>query len=83
MNSPERQLEEQHRLLAIREHLKIHARPESPDFRMEVAAACLDQVRPIINAHAHKRGEEIIAAISSKLGVHFEEVRNIDDISRL
>lgn len=83
MNSPERQLEERHRLLAIREHLKIHAQPESPDFRPEVAAACLDRVRPIIDAHAHERGEEIIAAISSKLGIHFEEVHSTDDISRL
>jgi len=83
VNSPERQLEERHRLLAIREHLKIHARPESPDFRTEVASACLKQVRPIIDAHAHERGEAIMAAISSKLGVHFEEVRNPGDISRL
>lgn len=83
MDSIERRLEEKHRLLAIREHLRIHARPDSADFRIEVAAACLDQVRPVIDAHAGEQGEAIIGAIASKLGVHFEEVRTSDDISRL
>jgi len=83
VNFPERHLEERHRLFAIREHLKVHAQPESSDFRHEVAAACLDQVQPIIDAHAHRQGEEIIGAMSSHLGVHFEEVRSPDDISRL
>jgi Zn-dependent peptidase ImmA (M78 family) len=83
VNSRERRLEEQHRLLAIREHLKIHARPESPDFRREVAAACVDQVQSVIDAHAHERGEEIISAISTRLSIHFEEVRTPEDIFRL
>jgi hypothetical protein len=81
--SNERFLEQQQRLLAIREHLKVHAKLESRDFEAEVSAACVAKVRPIIASHAGETGEVILGAIAASLGVHFEEVVTADDIKRV
>jgi hypothetical protein len=81
--SKERFLDQEQRLLAIREHLRVKARPESKDFEEEVASACVDKVRPIIERNVREKGESIIQAIASSLGVQFEEVTTTDDIKRV
>lgn len=81
--SKEKQLDQQHRLLAIREHLRVKAKIDSREFEHEVARACFDQVQPIIEKHANLQGEAIIEAIAGTLGVRFEEVTGHDDIQRL
>lgn len=81
--SKEQLLDQQHRLLAIREHLGVRARVESPDFAEEVARACVNVVRPILDRNAGEQGEKILAAIALELGVRFEEVENAGDIKRV
>lgn len=81
--SVEKSLDLKQRLYAVREHLRLSARPEDPEFESEVAKACLAKVAPIIAANSKKQGEGIIAAIGGELGVKFEEVRTADDIKRL
>lgn len=81
--SKERFLDQEQRLLAIREHLRVKAKPESRDFEQEVASACVDKVRGIIEHNAGEQGETIIQAIASSLGVQFEEVTTTSDIKRV
>lgn len=81
--SDEKQLDQKQRLLAIREHLRVKARVDSPGFPQEVADACVDAVKPIILRNSTQQGEKIVAAIAVNLGVRFEEVQSHDDIKRL
>lgn len=81
--SKEKLLDQQQRLFAIREHLKIKVKPESPDFADEVSAACFEKVRPVIERNAGEQGEKIINAVAFHLGVRFEEVTSPEDIARI
>ena len=81
--SNERFLEQQQRLLAIREHLGVRSRPGSSDFEREVAATCVEKVSSIISRNLGQTGEAIIEAIASHLRVKFEEVVTPDDIKVL
>ncbi len=81
--SKERVLDQQERLLAIREHLRVRAKVESTDFESEVAAACIEKVRPIIEKNVGQQGEVIIGEIASSLRVRFEEVTSPEDIKRV
>lgn len=81
--SNEQILDEQQRLLAIREFLRVHARPDDPHFGQEVAEAAILKVQPILLQHADGFGEDIIAAVAQHQGVRFEDVRNHDDIAAL
>lgn len=81
--SNERFLDQQQRLLAIREHLGVRSQPASSEFELEVATACLEKVRPIIARNLGQTGEAIIEAIASHLRVKFEEVVTPDDIKVL
>lgn len=81
--SNERFLEQQQRLLAIREHLGVRSRPGSSEFEFEVAATCVEKVRPIIDRNLGQTGEAIIEALASHLRVKFEEVVTPDDIKIL
>src|SRR5262249_54648147 len=62
---------------------RVRAMPNEDSFEREVVAACVRQVQPIIDAHAHCTGEEISAAVATHLGIRFEEVRSADDIRAL
>lgn len=81
--SNEKQLDDRHRLLEMREYLNVRSQPEEEDFSAEVIAASTKKVQPIIDAYRGCPGEEIIAAIAKDIGVHFEEVRNAEDIEQL
>ncbi len=81
--SNEERLDQRHRLLAVREYLRVRALPEHKDFEAEVVSACVEKVQPVIVAHADCRGEAIVAAIAKQLGVRFEEVRTVADIGLL
>ena len=83
MASREKLLDQQQRLLAIREHLKLRVRPDDPSFDAEVVQACVRQVQPLITANAMQPGERIIERIGRSLGVHFEEVASAEDIEHL
>jgi hypothetical protein len=69
--------------MEMREHLRVRATPDDPSFEREVVAACMRQVQPVIDAHADRTGEEISAAIATRLGIRFEEVRTPADIRAL
>ncbi len=81
--SKERLLDQQQRLLAIREHLRVKSRPESEHFEAEVVAACMEKVRPVIERNVAEQGETIIEAVAASLGVHFEEIATPEDIKRV
>lgn len=81
--STEKQLDEKHRLLAMREFLRVRARPNDYEFEAEVVDACRRKVQPIIDANARVNGEIIVGAIANSLGVHFEEVHSLADIDAL
>jgi hypothetical protein len=81
--SNEKKLDEQHRLLAMREYLRVHATPVDKSFEAEVVAACVKKVQPTIDAHNQHTGEIIVGAIARDLGVRFEEVKNATDIEQL
>jgi hypothetical protein len=81
--SVEKRLDDQHRLLAIREYLRVRTRPDEFAFEAEVVDACRRKVQPIIEEHASETGEAIVAAIAKSVGVHFEEVRSLADIDTL
>ena len=78
--SNEQRLDERHRLLAMREYLRIRTLPEDPAFEAEVVDVCVQKVQSIIDMHAGLAGEAIIAAIAKNLGVRFEEVKTPADI---
>lgn len=81
--SKEKSLDDQQRLLAMREYLGVRVRPEDPAFESEVVSASVLKVQPVVNAYAHCTGEVIVAAIAEELGVRFEEVRSTTDIQLL
>ncbi len=81
--SNEQRLDETHRLLAMREYLRVRASPGDRSFEAEVVDACLKKVQPVIGAHSDCRGEVIVSAIAKGLGVRFEEVKTAEDISNL
>jgi hypothetical protein len=79
----EKELDDWQRLLAMREHLGVRARPDQPTFEAEVVEASVSQVSPIIERHAGECGEAIIESIAAHLGVRFEEVHSDHDIVHL
>jgi hypothetical protein len=79
----EQRLDEEQRLLAVREYLGVRAKPQDANFDREVVEAAIAKVRPLIEARADYTGEEISAAIAGHLSVHFEEVRSSADIVAL
>lgn len=81
--SNEQRLDQRHRLLAMREYLRVRASPEDQAFEAEVVDACVQKVQPVIAAHAGCTGEVIVAAIAKQLGVRFEEVKTAADIDML
>lgn len=81
--SKEKSLDDQQRLLAMREYLGVRVRPEDPTFESEVVSASVLKVQPVIDAYAHCSGETIVAAIAGRLGVCFEEVKSSADIQLL
>jgi hypothetical protein len=81
--SNEKRLDDQHRLLAIREYLGVRAKVTDYAFEAEVVDACRRKVQPIVDAHARESGESIIGAVAQSLGVQFEEVRSRADIDAL
>src|SRR5258706_14575337 len=81
--SREKRLDDQQRLFAMREHLRVRARPVDANFEAEIVEACLGEGQPVIDANSDKAGEEIIEGIAHMLGVHFEEVRDAKDNNRL
>lgn len=81
--SNEKRLDERHRLLEIREHLRVRAQIDDDSFELEVVATCAKKIQPIVNAYSDRPGEEIIGAIALDLGVHFEEVQSQADIDSL
>jgi hypothetical protein len=81
--TPEKSLDDEQRLWAMREYLRVHARPDSPAFEGEVTRAAVRQIEPVIERHAACTGEIIIEAVARQLGVRFEEVRSGADIERL
>jgi hypothetical protein len=81
--SKEKALDDAQRLLAMREHLRVRARPDQPSFEAEVVEASVSQVRSVIEQNVHATGETIIALIAAQLGVRFEEVRTDEDIAHL
>lgn len=83
MTSREKLLDQEQRLLAMREHLKLRVRPSDPSFDAAVVDACVRQVEPIIAANATQLGETIIERIGRSLGVRFEEVQSSADIEHL
>lgn len=81
--SNEKQLDERHRLLAMREYLRVHASPDDKNFESEVVAACVKKVQPLIDAHKDCTGELIVGAIAKDQGIRFEEVKTAADIEHL
>jgi hypothetical protein len=81
--SKEKSLDEEQRLLAMREYLGVRARPRDPAFESEVVDAAVRKVQPIIAQYSACAGEVIVDAVARQLGVRFEEVRSDIDIQRL
>src|SRR5262245_10423861 len=81
--SKEKTLDDEQRLLAMREHLNVRARPPDKVFEAEVVDAAIRKVQPLVDLYAHCQGEQIIASIARQLGVQFEEVRSQADIQQL
>lgn len=81
--SKEKLLDDEQRLLAMREYLGIRAQPRDVAFDSEVVAVAVGKIEPIIARYAHAPGEVIVGAVAKQLGVRFEEVRSSADIQRL
>ena len=81
--SKEKSLDDEQRLLAMREYLGVRARPEAPGFAEEIVDAAVGKVQPVVDRHSNSTGEVILEAIATQLGVRFEEVRSDADIQRL
>jgi hypothetical protein len=81
--SNEQRLDQRHRLLTMREYLRVRALPEDQAFEAEVVDACVRKVQPVIDAHTGCTGETIVGAIAKHLGVRFEEVKTPADIDIL
>jgi hypothetical protein len=81
--SKEKTLDDEQRLLAMREHLNVRARPPDKVFEAEVVDAAIRKVQPLVDRNAHCQGEQIIASVARELGVQFEEVRSQADIQQL
>jgi hypothetical protein len=82
-SSREQKLDQRHRLLAMRDYLSVRSLPEDKEFEVEVVAACVRKVQPVIESLAHSTGERIIAAIAKDVGIRFEEVKTLADIDTL
>jgi hypothetical protein len=81
--SKEKSLDDEQRLLAMREYLGVRTRPGAPGFAAEIVDAAVGKVQPVIEHHSNSTGEVIVEAIAKQLGVRFEEVRSDSDIQRL
>jgi hypothetical protein len=81
--SKEKSLDDEQRLLAMREYLGVRARPDAPGFAAEIVDAAVGKVQPVIELHSNSTGEVIVEAMAKQLGVRFEEVRSDSDIQRL
>jgi hypothetical protein len=81
--SKEKSLDDEQRLLAMREHLGVRAWPHDKAFESEVVDSAVRKVQPVIDRNANSAGEMIIAAVAKQLRVRFEEVRSDADIRHL
>jgi hypothetical protein len=81
--SKEKSLDDEQRLLAMREYLGVRTRPGAPGFAAEIVDAAVGKAQPVIEHHSNSTGEVIVEAIAKQLGVRFEEVRSDSDIQRL
>jgi len=81
--SNEQRLDDQHRLLAMREYLHVRSRPGDKVFAAEVVDACVKKAKCVIDAHTDCTGEVIVAALAKDHGIRFEEVKTLADIASL
>jgi hypothetical protein len=81
--SREKSLDDEQRLLAMRDFLGVRARPRDMAFEAEVVDAAVRKVQPVITQHSTCTGETIIAAVARQVGVRFEEVKSEIDMQRL
>jgi hypothetical protein len=81
--SKEKSLDDEQRLLAMREYLGVRARTHETAFETEVVAAAVEKIQPLIARNSSATGEVIVDTVAKQLGVRFEEVRSEADIQRL
>jgi len=71
------------RLDAMARHLKIASRYPEPRFTVEVTAACLERVSPIISKLLPCSGEDIAQGLGDHFCVTFEEVHDQEDADEI
>ena len=76
-------LQDRLRLDAIAKHLRVKTRFPQPGFGLDVAAACLSKIGPVIDKLLPCTGEQIALGLGEHLCVTFEEVHGPADVDDL